>query len=62
MTRAFDSPAPPTTIHFTVHSGPGNKGYGLAAFPQYRYNPVAFGTQIEEIFTLANSPMTAISV
>lgn len=41
--RAFGSSAPPTTIHFTVHSGPGNKGYGLAAFPQHRYTPASFG-------------------
>ncbi len=35
--------APPTTIHFTVHSGPGKKGYALAAFPQHRYTPNSFG-------------------
>jgi hypothetical protein len=26
-----------------VHSGPGNKGYALAAFPQHRYTPASFG-------------------
>jgi len=41
--RAFGSSAPPTTIHFTVDSGPRKKGYALAAFPQHRYTPAAFG-------------------
>jgi hypothetical protein len=40
--RAWGSSAP-STIHFTVHSGPGNSGYALATFPQHRYTPVSFG-------------------
>jgi hypothetical protein len=41
--RVFGAAAPPTTIQFTVHSGPGNAGYALAAFPQHRYTPASFG-------------------
>jgi hypothetical protein len=37
---------PSTTINFTVHSGPGNSGYALAAFPQYRYAPTSFGSKL----------------
>lgn len=39
----FGNSAPPTSIHFTVHSGPRNKGYALASFPQHRYTPTSFG-------------------
>jgi len=43
MRQVSGTPAPPTTIRFTMHSGPRNKGYALAAFPQYCYSPVSFG-------------------